>query len=124
MFPRDRSHWKETDLFVEIDKLSDSRLGLSTMYETEQDANTESTTQGTASCPSLNSPPAMHNPIATTSTTSTNQVDLNILRSSMSGDPSQVCVFGTGLYEAKPRRKASFKIDASQAGLSSLNRII
>ena len=34
----------------------------------------------------------------------------------MSGDASHVCVFGTGLYEAKPRRKTSFKIDASQAG--------
>jgi hypothetical protein len=30
---------------------------------------------------------------------------------------SQVCVFGAGLYEAKKRRKATFKIDASQAGL-------
>ena len=43
-------------------------------------------------------------------------VDFDLLRSSMTGDASQVCVFGTGLYEAKKRRKASFKIDASQAG--------
>jgi hypothetical protein len=35
----------------------------------------------------------------------------------MTGDASQICVFGTGLYEAKKRRKASFKIDASQTGL-------
>lgn len=44
-------------------------------------------------------------------------VDFDLVRSSMIGDASQVCVFGTGLYEAKKRRKASFKIDASQAGL-------
>lgn len=50
-------------------------------------------------------------------------VDFDLLRSSMTGDASQVCVFGTGLYEAKKRRKASFKIDASQAGLI-INRMI
>ena len=44
-------------------------------------------------------------------------VDFDLARSSMTGDASQVCVFGTGLYEAKKRRKTSFKIDASQAGL-------
>ncbi|CAF1415217.1 unnamed protein product [Rotaria sp. Silwood1] len=43
-------------------------------------------------------------------------IDFDTLRSSMTGDASQICVFGTGLYEAKKRRKASFKIDASQAG--------
>jgi len=41
----------------------------------------------------------------------------------MTGDASQICVFGTGLYEAKKRRKASFKIDASQTGLR-VNRSI
>jgi hypothetical protein len=45
-----------------------------------------------------------------------NHVDFDSLRSSMTGDASQICVFGTGLYEAKKRRKASFKIDASQTG--------
>jgi hypothetical protein len=35
----------------------------------------------------------------------------------MTDDASKICVFGTGLYEAKKRRKATFKIDASQAGL-------
>jgi hypothetical protein len=49
-------------------------------------------------------------------------IDLDIFRSSMTGDASQVCVFGAGLYEAKKRRKASFKIDASQAGLR-MNRL-
>ena len=44
------------------------------------------------------------------------RVDFDLLCSSMTGDASQICVFGTGLYEAKKRRKASFKIDASQAG--------
>lgn len=34
----------------------------------------------------------------------------------MLGNASKVCVFGAGLYEAKKRRKATFKIDASQAG--------
>ncbi|CAF3686044.1 unnamed protein product [Rotaria sordida] len=43
-------------------------------------------------------------------------IDLDNLRSSMTGDASQICVFGTGLYEAKKRRKATFKIDASQSG--------
>ncbi|CAF4263444.1 unnamed protein product [Rotaria sp. Silwood2] len=43
-------------------------------------------------------------------------IDLDTLRSSMTGDASQICVFGTGLYEAKKRRKATFKIDASQSG--------
>jgi len=46
-----------------------------------------------------------------------NHVDLDILCSSMTDDASKICVFGTGLYEAKKRRKATFKIDASQAGL-------
>jgi hypothetical protein len=44
-------------------------------------------------------------------------IDLDILRSSMTGNASQICVFGAGLYEAKKRRKTTFKIDASQAGL-------
>jgi len=48
-------------------------------------------------------------------------VDLDILRSSMTGDASQICVFGTGLYEAKKQRKTTFKIDASQAGLKLAN---
>ncbi len=49
--------------------------------------------------------------------------NLDFLRSSMTGDASKICVFGTGLYEAKKRRKASFKIDASQTGLR-VNRLI
>ncbi|CAF1105616.1 unnamed protein product [Adineta steineri] len=47
-------------------------------------------------------------------------IDVDILRSSMTGKASQICVFGTGLYEAKKQRKATFKIDASQAGPGSL----
>jgi len=86
------------------------------MYETENDiineTTTGTTTQATTSCNSL-----ILNPVRS-STTSTTHVDLDILRSSMTGDASQVCVFGTGLYEAKPRRKATFRIDASQAGMS------
>ncbi len=93
---------------------------LSTMYETENDIGNETTTgtttQVTSSCNSLIPIQSALNPVRS-STTSTNHVDLDILRSSMTGDASQVCVFGTGLYEAKPRRKATFKIDASQAGL-------
>lgn len=50
------------------------------------------------------------------SLTRSNQLDLEGFRSTMTGSASQVCVFGTGLYEAKKRRKATFKIDASQAG--------
>lgn len=46
------------------------------------------------------------------------QVDIDHLRSSMTGNASQICVFGAGLYEAKKGRKATFKIDASQAGNS------
>ena len=34
----------------------------------------------------------------------------------MTGKASQICVFGAGLYEAKKQHKATFKIDASQAG--------
>jgi hypothetical protein len=103
-----------------IDKLNESRTILSTMYETENDIGNETTTgtttQVTSSCNSLIPIQSALNPVRS-STTSTNHVDLDILRSSMTGDASQVCVFGTGLYEAKPRRKATFKIDASQAGL-------
>jgi hypothetical protein len=88
------------------------------MYETENDIGNETTTctttQATTSCNSLIPIQSVLNPIHS----STTHVDLDILRSSMTGDPSQVCVFGTGLYEAKPRRKATFKIDASQAGLN------
>ena len=47
---------------------------------------------------------------------STSEIDLDILRSSMTGDPTRVCVFCTGLYEAKPKRKATVKIDATQTG--------
>ncbi|UJR38465.1 hypothetical protein I4U23_031133 [Adineta vaga] len=100
-------------------KLNESRTFLSTMYETENDIGNEttagSTTQVTSSCNSLLPIQTILNP-GHTSSTSTNHVDLDILRSSMTGDASQVCVFGTGLYEAKLRRKATFKIDASQAG--------
>ena len=100
-----------------IDKLSESRTVLSTMYETENDIGNETTTQATTSCNSLIPIQSILNPVHS-STTSTTHVDLDILRSSMTGDASQVCVFGTGLYEAKPRRKATFRIDASQAGLN------
>jgi hypothetical protein len=87
------------------------------MYETENDIVNETTTQATTSCNSLIPIQSVLNPVHS-STTSTTHVDLDILRSSMTGDASQVCVFGTGLYEAKPRRKATFRIDASQAGLN------
>ncbi|CAF1582885.1 unnamed protein product, partial [Adineta steineri] len=101
-------------------KLNESRTALSTMYEIENDIGNETTTAGsttqvTSSCNSLLPIQSALHPIHS-STTSTNHVDLDILRSSMTGIASQVCVFGTGLYEAKPRRKATFKIDASQAG--------
>ncbi len=99
-----------------LDKLNDSRTVLSTMYETENDLTNETTTQATTSCNSLLPTQSISNPIHS-STTSTTHVDLDILRSSMTGDASQICVFGTGLYEARPRRKATFRIDASQAGL-------
>ncbi|CAM4775136.1 unnamed protein product [Rotaria magnacalcarata] len=42
--------------------------------------------------------------------------NIDNLRLSMTGNASQICVFGTGLYEAKKRKKSTFKIDASQAG--------
>lgn len=82
------------------------------MYEGETDLNTQATT----SCNSLLATQSVSNR-RHSSTTSTAHVDLDILRASMTGDASQVCVFGAGLYEAKPRRKATFRIDASQAGL-------
>ncbi|CAF1102330.1 unnamed protein product [Adineta ricciae] len=47
---------------------------------------------------------------------STTPTELEIIRSSMTGKASQICVFGAGLYEAKKQHKATFKIDASQAG--------
>ena len=47
---------------------------------------------------------------------STSPTELEIIRSSMTGKASQICVFGAGLYEAKKQHKATFKIDASQAG--------
>ncbi|CAF1583738.1 unnamed protein product [Adineta ricciae] len=104
-------------------KPNENRALLSTMYEIETDNVDEttigSTTQATSSCNSLLPIQTMLNPIHSSST-STTYVDLDILRSSMTGDASQVCVFGTGLYEAKPRRKAKFKIDASQAGFGLL----
>ena len=99
------------------DKLNESRTVLTTMYETENDLVNETTTgtitQATTSCNSLMAVRPVLKPVTSLNT----HVDLDILRSSMTGDASQVCAFGTGLYEAKPRRKASFKIDASQAGL-------
>ena len=86
------------------------------MYETENDlaneTTTGTTTRATTSCNSL----IAVRPPSKAVTSCNTHVDLDILRSSMTGDASQVCAFGTGLYEAKPRRKASFKIDASQAG--------
>ncbi len=110
-----------------IDKLNESRTGLSTMYETENDIGNETTTgtttQATTSCNSLTPIQSVLN-AAHSSITSTTHVDLDILRSSMTSDASQVCVFGTGLYEAKPRRKATFRIDASQAGLNSIIKLI
>ncbi|CAF3482635.1 unnamed protein product [Rotaria sp. Silwood1] len=101
-------------------KLNENRTILSTMYEKENDIGNETTTATTTqttttSCNSLIPIQSVINPIRS-STRSTTHVDLDILRSSMTGDASQVCVFGTGLYESKPRRKATFKIDASQAG--------
>ncbi len=91
------------------------------MYETENDIGDETTTgtitQATTSCNSLIPTQSSLNHVHS-STTSTNHVDLDILRSSMTGDASQVCVFGAGLYEAKLRRKTTFKIDASQTGLN------
>ncbi|CAF4308983.1 unnamed protein product [Rotaria sp. Silwood2] len=100
-------------------KLNESRTVLSTMYEKENDIGNETTTatttQTTTSCNSLIPIQSVLNPIRS-STRSTTHVDLDILRSSMTSDASQVCVFGTGLYETKPRRKTTFKIDASQAG--------
>ena len=102
-------------------KPNENRAHLPAMYEIETDNVDEttigSTTQATSSCNSLLPIQTILNPIHSSST-STTYVDLDILRSSMTGDASQVCVFGTGLYEAKPRRKAKFKIDASQAGLN------
>jgi hypothetical protein len=96
------------------------------MYEAENDLGNETTTgnttQATTSFNSLIPVQSTLNPVHS-STTSTTHVDLDILRSSMTGDASQVCVFGTGLYEAKPRRKTTFKIDASQAGLNYKNKI-
>lgn len=92
------------------------------MYETENDIVNETTTQATTSCNSLiPTTKSISNPIQSP-TTSTTHVDLDILRSSMTGDASQVCAFGTGLYEAKPRRKTTFRIDASQAGLNFKNK--
>lgn len=85
------------------------------MYEGDTDLGNETNTQATTSCNSLLATRSVSN-ARHFSTTSTTHVDLEILRSSMTGDPSQVCVFGAGLYEAKPRRKATFRIDASQAG--------
>lgn len=87
------------------------------MFETENDTGSE-TTMTTATithCDSVKPVQPVLDPIHL-SKTSTTHVDLDILRSSMTGDASQICVFGTGLYETKPRRKATFKIDASQAG--------
>lgn len=86
------------------------------------ETTTGTTTQATTSCNSLIPTQSILNP-AHTSTTSTTHVDLDILRSSMTGDASQVCAFGTGLYEAKPRRKATFRIDASQTGCVVENEI-
>lgn len=83
------------------------------MYEGETDLMNETNTQATTSCNSLLATQSISN----RRHSSTTHVDLDILRSSMTGDASQVCVFGAGLYEAKPRRKATFRIDASQAGL-------
>ncbi len=79
------------------------------MYETENETTTQATTSFNSLIPVESTLKPAH--------LSTTHVDLDILRSSMTGDASQVCVFGTGLYEAKPRRKTIFKIDASQAGL-------
>ena len=86
------------------------------MYEGETDLVNETNTQATTSCNSLLPTQSISN-AHRSSNTSTTHVDLDILRSSMTGDASQVCVFGAGLYEAKPRRKSTFRIDASQAGL-------
>ena len=90
------------------------------MYEIENDPTNETTTgtttQATTSYNSLLPTQSVSNRLHS-SRTSTTHVDLDILRSSMTADASQVCVFGTGLYEAKPRRKTTFRIDASQAGV-------
>jgi hypothetical protein len=89
------------------------------MHELDNDlvneTTTGTTTQGSTSCNSLIALPPVNERVRAAGNSS-NHVDLDILRASMSGDASQVCVFGTGLYEAKPRRKTTFKIDASQAG--------
>ncbi|CAF0883461.1 unnamed protein product [Rotaria sordida] len=104
-------------------KLNEGRTILSIMHEKDNDignetttaTTTQTTTTTTTSRNSLIPNQSVLNPIRS-SIRSTTHVDLDILRSSMIGDASQVCVFGTGLYETKPRRKTTFKIDASQAG--------
>ncbi|CAM4969471.1 unnamed protein product [Rotaria socialis] len=102
-----------------FDKLNENCTVSSRMREKENDVGSEATTctttQATTSCNSLMPVQSILNPIRS-STRSLTHVDLDILRSSMTGDASQVCVFGTGLYETKPRRKATFQIDATQAG--------
>jgi len=85
-------------------KFNETNQSFSTTYET--------TTQMSTSYHSLTT----NQTIVQRNRSSTSEIDLDILRSSMTGDPSRVCVFGTGLYEAKPKRKATFKIDATQTG--------